>query len=838
MPPQRPCPACGAAIPADQMEGLCPRCLLRGALGGNSVRPAIDPTTPASSRSGSFVPPTPEELAPAFPQFEILQLIGHGGMGAVYKARQLKLDRIVALKILRPESASDPAFAERFSREARTLAKLNHSHIVAVYDFGEAVSPSGLSEGDVAESAADNGASHRLYYIVMEHVDGANLRDVLQAEGLTPAEALSIVPQICDALQYAHDEGVVHRDIKPENILIDRKGRVHIADFGLARLAFRSGPDFTLTGSHQVMGTPRYMAPEQMEASHAVDHRADIYSLGVVFYEMLTGEVPAGHFDPPSKKVAVDVRLDEVVLRSLAREPERRYQHAIDVRSEVESISQQNVEGHSATVATPVPAADSQEPQKYSGRTSPWPQRIIVLIGAAAALWFSLYHVPWLQTYPEGQTSLMHRPLDDPPHMGIGSDEFGANPIAQSIDFRLVYYRLGLIGICTAVLAYAFRPLPLGHKKPSARKARLARRVDRDSAVGGCDWVTLTRTQIERDEIPNVCMVCGRPARERINKTFEHTSDWAALLALIGFIAAFFPGLIILALTSRTMRVSCPVCPSHRGHWSRLVWVASTGWLLPVLLAALGFWIASAASTRPGASIAGAVGGLAVGLILYLIPVIYLASTRVSVESMTKDEIRLRRVSSAFARGVRECSRAQGLSSEGELRPAVRADAAAEFGRRRRLRRRWDRWWSRRDRWITTSVQVVLIAIFFAGLICYFSFSSTKTAGDTVDGEVLRRTTVTFGYPEPWFEFISKPADSPGFRWQIDWISSSAGLMLMAFTAWCVLWQILKTRPGHRVHWIGSPASIAVAWFCLSLLAVLWGFHPLYIDRLIEAGGL
>ena len=161
----------------------------------------------------------------------------------------------------------------------------------------------------------------------------------MRAGELTPQQALAIVPQICEALQFAHDEGVVHRDIKPENILLDKRGRVKIADFGLAKLAAGSPDEFTLTGTHQVMGTPHYMAPEQMEGSHAVDHRADIYSLGVVFYEMLTGEVPMGHFEPPSKKVEIDVRLDEVVLRALDREPERRYQHASEVKTDVESIS-------------------------------------------------------------------------------------------------------------------------------------------------------------------------------------------------------------------------------------------------------------------------------------------------------------------------------------------------------------------------------------------------------------------------------------------------------------------------------------------------------------------
>ncbi|MCA9118831.1 MAG: protein kinase [Planctomycetales bacterium] len=268
-------------------------------------------------RRGGFTPPKPHQLAQHFPQLEILDLIGHGGMGAVYKARQRGLDRTVALKILPPEVGQDPTFAERFSREARALARLSHPNIVAIHDSGN---------------------SGGLYYLLMEYVDGVNLREAIETKELTPPEALAIVPQICEALQYAHDEGVVHRDIKPENILLDKKGRVKIADFGLARLLGQAADDFTLTATHQVMGTPRYMAPEQIEGAHEVDHRADIYSLGVVFYEMLTGELPLGRFDAPSRKVQLDLRVDEVVLRTLEKDPLRRYQHASEIKTDVEAI--------------------------------------------------------------------------------------------------------------------------------------------------------------------------------------------------------------------------------------------------------------------------------------------------------------------------------------------------------------------------------------------------------------------------------------------------------------------------------------------------------------------
>src|SRR5881227_864386 len=224
-------------------------------------------------------------------------------MGFVFKARQPKIERLVALKILPQSLAADPAFAERFTREGRVLARLNHPNIVTIHDFGQA-----------------NG----YFYLLMEFVDGVNLRQAMKAGRFTPAQALAVVPKICEALEFAHSEGVLHRDIKPENILLDSKGRVKIADFGIAKLIGEPQADAHLTAIGGTLGTPHYMAPEQVEKPSSVDHRADIYSLGVVFYEMLTGELPIGKFQPPSQKVQVDVRLDDVVLHALEKEPSRR----------------------------------------------------------------------------------------------------------------------------------------------------------------------------------------------------------------------------------------------------------------------------------------------------------------------------------------------------------------------------------------------------------------------------------------------------------------------------------------------------------------------------------
>ncbi|SKA86860.1 Serine/threonine protein kinase [Prosthecobacter debontii] len=261
-----------------------------------------------------------EDIRTAFPQLEIHEWLGAGGMGRVFKARQPTLDRWVALKLLSPEQARDPEWTERFTREARALARLNHPHIVQVHDFGSA-----------------NLGAQEQPYLMMEYVDGVNLRQALQNGGLTAQEALSIVPKLCDALQYAHEHDVLHRDIKPENILIDTEGRVKIADFGLAKLRDEIQPDFTLTQSGAKLGTLAYMAPEQVERPQDVDHRADIYSLGVVFYEMLTGELPLGRFPNPSECNGTDPRLDAVVLRTLEKQREKRFQNAAEMKSGLEN---------------------------------------------------------------------------------------------------------------------------------------------------------------------------------------------------------------------------------------------------------------------------------------------------------------------------------------------------------------------------------------------------------------------------------------------------------------------------------------------------------------------
>ncbi len=306
------CQKCGKPILEGSPRGLCPMCLISAVAKSDEPIPSDAPS------------PELDDLRAVFPQLEILEPLGAGGMGRVYKVRQPNLDRIVALKLLPPAYAADPEWIERFTREARALARLNHPNIVQVFDFGE---------------TAPDEKGERFPFLLMEYVDGVNLRQALRTGALTAREALTIVPSVCSALQYAHDQGVLHRDIKPENILLDTLGRVKIADFGLAKLRGDSAPGLTLTGTGAQLGTAAYMAPEQIEKPHDVDHRADIYSLGVVFYELLTGELPLGRFLSPSEKSGTDPRLDTIVFRTLEKERDRRFQSATDMRTEVENVA-------------------------------------------------------------------------------------------------------------------------------------------------------------------------------------------------------------------------------------------------------------------------------------------------------------------------------------------------------------------------------------------------------------------------------------------------------------------------------------------------------------------
>lgn len=236
-------------------------------------------------------------------------------MGAVYKAKQLRLNRDVAIKVLPVELAEDAEFVQRFEREAQTLAGLNHPGIVAIYDSGKTE------------------AGH--LYFVMEFVNGTTLQQLIQTASLSPMRALEITIQVCEALHYAHAHEVIHRDIKPANVLVTAEGKAKLADFGLAR-PLGALPEGTLTSPSRVVGSPHYMAPEQWQGK--ADCRTDIYALGITLYEMLTRMRPTLNYEPPSKKVSVDARLDHVVDKALQPKPEERYQAVADMQQDVDHI--------------------------------------------------------------------------------------------------------------------------------------------------------------------------------------------------------------------------------------------------------------------------------------------------------------------------------------------------------------------------------------------------------------------------------------------------------------------------------------------------------------------
>ena len=294
-------------------------------------------------------PLLPEELDPLLPAFEVSGILGRGGMGAVYEGIQTSLKRRVAIKLLPPEVATDGTFAERFQREAISMAALAHPNIVNIHDFGQTT------------------GGH--FFFAMEYVDGADLSKLIKTGELDSKQVGSIITQICDALGYAHEKGYVHRDIKPANIFVTQDGRVKVGDFGLAKLVSGDDADdlfeqMGLTQTGYAMGTPNYVAPETLKSGVEVDHRVDIYALGVMLYEMFTGSVPRGAFAPASQKNAqVDTKFDAVVTRAMQEEPADRYQSTQELKSDLQAAESRahppvQDEEHGSSLPSPTPKSE------------------------------------------------------------------------------------------------------------------------------------------------------------------------------------------------------------------------------------------------------------------------------------------------------------------------------------------------------------------------------------------------------------------------------------------------------------------------------------------------
>src|SRR5687767_12201940 len=252
--------------------------------------------------------------------YRIINQIGKGGMATVYKAYQASVDRYVAIKVLPSQLAESKEFAARFQQEARIIAKLEHPHILPVFDYGE---------------------SNGIAYFVMRYLEAGTLKDKMEVGRPLPLNEIDkIFTQLTDALSYAHGHGIVHRDLKPTNALIDSQGNIFLTDFGIAKLLESASPRLTQTDA--IMGTPAYISPEQAQG-HTVDQRSDIYSLGIILYEMVTGSVPFTaetplavlfkHISdplPPPSLIKPDIRpaVEKVILKALAKDPRDRFSTA------------------------------------------------------------------------------------------------------------------------------------------------------------------------------------------------------------------------------------------------------------------------------------------------------------------------------------------------------------------------------------------------------------------------------------------------------------------------------------------------------------------------------
>jgi serine/threonine-protein kinase len=283
----------------------------------------------------SFQAPAPEELAPSFPGYRIENLIATGGMGAVYKAIQVSLDRPVAIKILPRETSEDPSFRDSFTAEAKAMARLNHPNLIGVYDFGEV-------DG--------------ILFIIMEFVAGQSLYHATNGQALQSREAARIISEVCAGLAHAHEHGIIHRDIKPSNILLDQQGRPKIGDFGLAHPIGR-----TATDGEMIFGTPHYTAPEVLARPKAVGARADIFSVGVMLHELLTATLPDVDLRPASAVCGCDPRFDAIIKKATHPVPEMRYRSASEIVAELAPLLRVGATSGSPTTSvlarggTPIP---------------------------------------------------------------------------------------------------------------------------------------------------------------------------------------------------------------------------------------------------------------------------------------------------------------------------------------------------------------------------------------------------------------------------------------------------------------------------------------------------
>ena len=290
-----------------------------------------------------FQAPEIEEVALLFPAYDVHSLIACGGMGAVYKATQRSLDRMTAIKILPREFSTDEEFRKGFESEAKAMAKLNHPNLIGVYDFGEAGG---------------------MLYIIMEYVAGQSLFHSTDGYEVEQGDALSVVINVCAGLEHAHSHGILHRDIKPGNILLDLTMKPKIGDFGLARAL-----ESQIQEGEQIFGTPGYTAPEVLSPPFTFDQRADVFSVGVMLHELLTGGLPEVDPRPPSQICGCNSRLDAVIKKATNPDPDMRYSSAFELGAALDAIAKSPA-GALLTTSSPGAAHKIYTPPKYQKKSS------------------------------------------------------------------------------------------------------------------------------------------------------------------------------------------------------------------------------------------------------------------------------------------------------------------------------------------------------------------------------------------------------------------------------------------------------------------------------------
>ena len=314
-----------------------------------------------SHEPAGFIAPEPADLAPLFPGYEIQRLIATGGMGAVYCAVQKSLDRTVALKILPLELSQDAAFCKGFETEAKAMARLNHPNLIGVYDFGEV-----------------NG----MLYIVMEFVPGQSIYHSAHGHAIDPAEVIRLISAICHGLAHAHENGIIHRDIKPANILLDLNAQPKIGDFGLARPIERK-----IEEGEEIFGTPHYTAPEVVDFPHSVDYRADIFSVGVMLHELLTGKLPADDLRPASLIARCDVRFDAIIKRATQPLPATRYASAEEMAKDLQAIVKSQATTSPRSAGPPRPSVRRPRQAAARKKSSSFPGILMLLLAVGIGVY-------------------------------------------------------------------------------------------------------------------------------------------------------------------------------------------------------------------------------------------------------------------------------------------------------------------------------------------------------------------------------------------------------------------------------------------------------------------